>query len=55
MFQKVIQRKSEFVMLAAGVCILASVVTVFVSGDFIFWKVAKVLYLAGVILILFDK
>lgn len=55
MFHKIIQRKSEFVMLVAGLCILASVVTVYTTGDFIFWKIAKGFYAAGVILILFDK
>ena len=51
----VLKRKSEIAMFAAGFFILASVVTVFLTGDFIFWKVAKFLYATGVILIIFDR
>ena len=51
----VLKRKSEVAMFAAGLCILASVVIVFSTGDFIFWKVAKFLYATGAILIIFDR
>ena len=51
----ILNRKSEITMLAAGLCILASVATVFSTGDFIFWKIAKFLYTVGVILIIFDR
>jgi len=42
-------------MLLAGLCILASVLTVALTGDFIFWKFAKFFYFAGIILIIFDR
>ncbi len=51
----ILQKKSELVMLIAGLSILASVLTVALTGDFVFWKVAKFLYALGVILIIFDK
>lgn len=53
--QKVFQRKSEVIMLLAGLCILASVLTVMLTGNFIFWKFAKFFYFTGVILIIFDR
>lgn len=53
--QKIFERKSEIIMFAAGLCILASVVTVMTTGNFIFWKFAKLLYMTGVIFIIFDR
>jgi|GEM_PF-747464 len=53
--QKIFQRKSEVVMFLAAISILLSVATVALTGDFLFWKIAKVFYLIGVIFILFDK
>jgi uncharacterized ion transporter superfamily protein YfcC len=52
---KVFQRKSEVVMLLAGISILISVFTVATSGDFTFWKITKFFYAFGVLLIIFDK
>jgi len=42
-------------MFLAAISILLSVATVALTGDFLFWKIAKVFYLIGVIFILFDK
>ena len=53
--QKVFQRKSEVIMLIAGLSILASVVSVATTGDFTFWKITKLFYIFGVVLIIFDK
>jgi hypothetical protein len=53
--RKIFQRKSEVVMLLAGISILASVVTVATTGDFLFWKITKFFYALGVLLILFDR
>jgi len=53
--QKIFQRKSEIIMFLAAIAILLSVATVAITGDFVFWKIAKVFYLIGVIFILFDK
>lgn len=55
MIQKVFSRKSEVLMFSAGICILASVITVALTGDFIFWKFAKFFYMSGVALIIFDR
>ncbi|MFT5180051.1 MAG: hypothetical protein ACI9GH_000293 [Candidatus Paceibacteria bacterium] len=52
---KLFQRKSEVVMLFAGLTILASVITVATTGDFVFWKITKFFYAVGVVLIIFDK
>ena len=53
--QKIFQRKSEIIMFLAAIAILLSVATVATTGDFVFWKVAKVFYMIGVIFIIFDK
>jgi len=53
--QKVFQRKSEVIMLIAGLSVLASVVSVATTGDFTFWKITKFFYVFGVVLIIFDK
>lgn len=53
--RKIFQRKSEIIMLLAGLSILASVITVATTGSFLFWKVTKFFYAAGVLLILFDR
>lgn len=42
-------------MFLAGLSILTSVYVVATTGDFTFWKAAKYFYMAGVILIIFDK
>ena len=52
---KIFQRKSEVAMLLAGISILVSVFVVATTGDFTFWKITKFFYMAGVVLILFDK
>lgn len=52
---QLLEKKSEAIMLFSGICILLSVLTVALTGDFIFWKVAKLFYALGVILIIFDK
>lgn len=53
--QKVFQRKSEFLMLAAGICILISIFMIALYDDFTFWKITKFFYAIGVGFILFDK
>lgn len=53
--RKIFEHKSEMLMFAAGLFILASIATVALTGDFVFWKIAKVFYALGVILIIFDK
>ncbi len=53
--QKIFQRKSELIMFLAGVFILLSVITVAITGDFVFWKIAKFFYVIGVVFIIFDK
>ena len=53
--RKIFAHKSEAVMFAAGLFILASAATVAITGDFIFWKAAKFFYALGVILIIFNK
>jgi hypothetical protein len=53
--KKIFQRKSEVVMLLAGLSILISVIIVSTTGDLSFWKITKFFYAIGVILIIFDK
>lgn len=53
--KKIFERKSEVVMLLAGISILMSVIVVATTGNFVFWKITKFFYAIGVILILFDR
>jgi len=53
--QRIFQRKSELIMFLAGLFILLSVITVAMTGDFVFWKIAKFFYMIGVVFIIFDK
>jgi hypothetical protein len=53
--KKIFNRKSEVLMFLAGLCILASVLTVATTGSFIFWKITKFFYMIGVIFILLDR
>jgi len=53
--KKIFNRKSEVLMFVAGLCILASVLTVATTGSFIFWKTTKFFYMIGVIFILLDR
>lgn len=52
---RILERKSEVAMLLSGVCILASVCVVWLSGSFSFWIFAKFFYALGVVLILLDR
>jgi|AntAceMinimDraft_13_1070369.scaffolds.fasta_scaffold08334_2 hypothetical protein len=53
--KKVFQRKSEVIMLLAGISVLISVIIVSTTGDLSFWKITKFFYAIGVVLIIFDK
>jgi len=53
--KRIFERKSEALMFCAGAGILASVLTISLTGDFIFWKFAKFFYALGVIFIIFDR
>jgi hypothetical protein len=55
MISNILNRKSEVVMLLAGISILISVFVVATTGDFLFWKITKFFYMTGVVLIIFNK
>ncbi|MEX2008451.1 MAG: hypothetical protein WD850_03110 [Candidatus Spechtbacterales bacterium] len=48
-------RLSEYILLSAGIVLLASLPFVLVYGDFTVWVVAKGLYLFGVLLFLLNR
>ncbi len=53
--KELVLRPSEKILVLAGIFILAGVAIIEAGGGFTFWFAAKILYLAGVILFLFNK
>lgn len=53
--KKHVQKPSEWLMITAGLLILASVPLLYVYGDFTLWLFAKASYLVGVFVMLMER